>query len=63
MSLETSGADVLGMAVSYFDTIPPATQLVLLESGYIFAAGDCSNHTIFRLTSLGGDAKISSNSA
>jgi hypothetical protein len=54
---------VLGMSVSYFDTIPPSAKLVLLESGYLFAAGDCSNHIIYRFTSLGGDAKVSTNSA
>jgi hypothetical protein len=27
----------------------------LLESGYLFTAGDCSNHIIYRLNSLGDE--------
>lgn len=27
----------------------------LLESGYLFAAGDCSDHFMYRFTSLGAD--------
>jgi splicing factor 3B subunit 3 len=55
VSLDLSGNDVLGMSIMYFDTIAPSTKLVLLEAGYLFAAGDCSNHYMYRFTSLGGD--------
>jgi hypothetical protein len=36
----------------------------LLESGYLFAAGDCANHAMYSFTSLGGedDNPIISNS-
>ena len=27
----------------------------LLETGYLFTAGDCSNHIIYRFNSLGDD--------
>ena len=27
----------------------------LLESGFLFVAGDCSNHVMYRLTSLGAE--------
>jgi hypothetical protein len=30
----------------------------LLESGYLFTAGDCSNHVIYRFNSLGDDEDI-----
>ncbi len=39
VSLDQNGSDVLGITVQYFDTIAPSTQLTLLESGYLFAAG------------------------
>lgn len=55
VSLDQNGTDVLGMSVQYFDTIAPSAKLTLLESGYLFAAGDCSNHKMFRFTSLGGE--------
>lgn len=44
------------MRVTYFDTISPALDLCLLESGYLFAAGDCSDHCIYRFLSLGIDS-------
>ena len=46
---------MFGLQVHYFDTIAPAAQMNLLESGYLFVAGDCSNHVMYRLTSLGSD--------
>jgi len=46
------------MTVMYFDTIAPSTKLALLESGFLFAAGDCSNHFIYRFTSLGGESEL-----
>jgi len=49
---------VLGVSVQYFDTITPSSKLSLLESGYLFAAGDCSNHSMFRFTSLGNDSDV-----
>mmetsp|Transcript_5527 Transcript_5527/g.9416 ORF Transcript_5527/g.9416 Transcript_5527/m.9416 type:complete len:369 (-) Transcript_5527:2298-3404(-) len=55
VTLDQVGQDVLGINVSYFDTIAPSTRMNLLESGYLFAAGDCSNHFMYRLTSLGDE--------
>ena len=55
MSLDQNGEDVLGLSVQYFDTIAPATQLTLLESGFLFSAGDSSNHIMYKFTSLGAD--------
>ena len=55
---------MLGVSVQYLDTIAPSAQINLLESGYLFAAGDCSDHYMYRFTSLGADdeAPIVSNS-
>lgn len=55
MSLDQNGSDVFGVQVQYFDTVAPGTQMNLLESGYIFVAGDCSNHMMYRLTSDGSE--------
>jgi splicing factor 3B subunit 3 len=55
LTLDQVGEDVLGLNLFYFDTIAPCIKINLLESGFLFAAGDCSNHHIFRLTSLGED--------
>lgn len=55
VSLDQNGPDVFGIQVHYFDTIAPATQMNLLESGFLFVAGDCSNHVMYRLTSLGSE--------
>lgn len=65
LNLDLSGRDVIGITITYFDTIAPSTKLCLLESGYLFSAGDCSNHCMYRFTSLGIDAssRFSSNSS
>ena len=55
VTLEIVGEDVLKINVSYFDTIAPCTKINLLESGFLFAAGDCANHFSYRLTNLGDD--------
>ena len=53
--MDQEGHDVLGVSVQYLDTIAPCSQINLLESGYLFAAGDCSDHFMYRFTSLGAD--------
>ena len=55
VSFEVSGTDVKSMKVSYFDTVAPLVQMNVLESGFLFAAADCSNHRIYRFTSLGDE--------
>ena len=56
VTLDQNGTDVLGLQVSYFDTIAPSAKLVLLESGLLFSAGDCTNHHMYRFISLGGES-------
>jgi len=54
VTLDQNGNDVLGIVVQYLQTIVPCAQLNLLESGYLFAAGDCTNHYLYKFLDLGG---------
>lgn len=55
VDLDQNEGQVLGMRITYFDTISPCSALLLLESGYLFAAADCGDHFIYRFLSLGTD--------
>ena len=52
MDLKQEESEVKGIQISYFDTIAPSSKIVLLASGYLFAAGDCANHQLYRFTGL-----------
>lgn len=56
VDLDQNGGEVLGIRISYFDTISPCSSLLLLESGYLFAAADGADHSIYRFLSLGSEA-------
>ena len=44
VDLKQEDTEVKSIHISYFDTIAPSSKIVLLASGYLFAAGDCANH-------------------
>ncbi|KAI7907481.1 CPSF A subunit region-domain-containing protein [Cokeromyces recurvatus] len=46
---------VNGMTIKYFDTIPVATSLCILKSGFLFAANEFGNHHNYFFESLGDD--------
>ena len=47
------GRPVTNVYVSYFDSIPPATSLSVLRSGYLFAGSESGWHGLYQLVGLG----------
>ncbi|CAO0802797.1 unnamed protein product [Mucor circinelloides] len=46
---------VNGLTIKYFDTIPVATSLCILKSGFLFVANEFGNHHHYFFESLGDD--------
>lgn len=44
---------VSGISVQYFDTIYPCTQLNILKPGFLFAAGEFTNHILYSFLDIG----------
>lgn len=53
--LETDGAMVSNVLVSYFDSIACANSLCITKTGLLFAASELGNHALFHFQSLGDD--------
>ncbi|KAG9012521.1 pre-mRNA-splicing factor rse1 [Tulasnella sp. JGI-2019a] len=47
--------EVKSLKIKYFDTIPVATGLCILKSGFLFAASEFSNHYLYQFQKLGDD--------
>lgn len=47
--------EVARMKIKYFDTIPVATNLCILKSGFLFAACEFGNHHFYQFEKLGDD--------
>jgi splicing factor 3B subunit 3 len=43
LTIEHQDEEVIDMRIKYFDTIPVATSLCILKSGYLFAASEFGN--------------------
>lgn len=55
MSLEYNDEQVTELTIQYFDTIANSVSLNILKSGFLFAACETGNHTLYRFLSLGDD--------
>ena len=49
-----NGLPVTNVYLSYFDSLPPATSLSVLRSGYLFACSESGWHGLYQLVGLGG---------
>ncbi|KAK3375163.1 CPSF A subunit region-domain-containing protein [Podospora didyma] len=47
--------EVQRLKIKYFDTIPVATSLCILKSGFLFAATEYGNHHFYQFEKLGDD--------
>lgn len=47
--------EVLRLKVKYFDTIPVASSLCILKSGFLFSASEFGNHQFYQFEKLGDD--------
>jgi splicing factor 3B subunit 3 len=45
--------DVHNISLQYFDSIPVASNLCFLRSGFLFAPSERGNHLLYQITSLG----------
>lgn len=55
LTLAHNEEQVTELTIQYFDTIPNATSLNILKSGFLFAASETGNHNLYRFLSLGDD--------
>ena len=46
------GATIVNLVIAYFDSIPPATSLSVLKSGYLFSASESSAHSLYQIVGL-----------
>ncbi|KAH7269114.1 mono-functional DNA-alkylating methyl methanesulfonate N-term-domain-containing protein [Fusarium redolens] len=45
------------MKIEYFDTLPVASSLCILKSGFVFVAAEFGNHHFYQFDKLGDDDK------
>lgn len=50
-----AGSQVTELRVQYFDTIPAATAMCILKTGFLFAASESGDHGYYDFLSLGDD--------
>lgn len=56
VTLESSADDVVSeIKLKYFDTVPPATAMCVLKTGFLFVASDFGNHYLYQIAHLGDD--------
>lgn len=47
LTIEHEGEDVKSINIKYFDTVPVSTSLCILKSGYLFAASEFSDQSVY----------------
>ncbi|KAM7204044.1 Pre-mRNA-splicing factor rse1 [Naviculisporaceae sp. PSN 640] len=47
--------EVALLKIKYFETIPLASSLCILKSGFLFSASECGNHQLYQFEKLGDD--------
>ncbi|KAF9237558.1 CPSF A subunit region-domain-containing protein [Melanogaster broomeanus] len=47
--------EVRALKIKYFDTVPVATSLCILKSGFLFVASEFGNHHLYQFQKLGDD--------
>ncbi|CAE6440620.1 unnamed protein product, partial [Rhizoctonia solani] len=65
VTLEHEDEIVKSMTIKYFDTVPIATSMCILKSGFLFVAAEGGNHHLYQFQKLGDDdaePEFSSNS-
>ena len=46
---------VTEIKLKYFDTVPPATAMCVLKTGFLFVASEFGNHYLYQIAHLGDD--------
>ncbi|RDB18465.1 Pre-mRNA-splicing factor RSE1 [Hypsizygus marmoreus] len=55
VTIEHEEEQVTALKIKYFDTVPVATSLCILKSGFLFVASEFGNHHLFQFQKLGDD--------
>ncbi|XKL63223.1 hypothetical protein PGB90_005587 [Kerria lacca] len=55
VTLETDEEMVTEIKLKYFDTVPVATSLCVLKTGFLFVASEFGNHYLYQIAHLGDD--------
>ncbi|KAG8462236.1 hypothetical protein KFE25_012056 [Diacronema lutheri] len=58
VSVAHTGAVVSEVVVRYFDTLPTSVALVILRTGFLFAASEAGNHTFYQFQGVGDDDEL-----
>ncbi|KAG6600076.1 Spliceosome-associated protein 130 B, partial [Cucurbita argyrosperma subsp. sororia] len=63
VTLEHNNESVKELKIKYFDTIPVTASMCVLKSGFLFAASEFGNHSLYQFQAIGDDADVESSSA
>ncbi|KAG2485365.1 hypothetical protein HYH03_015856 [Edaphochlamys debaryana] len=55
VTLSYEGDNVSELKIKYFDTIPPCASIVVLKTGFLFAASEYGNHALYQFVGTGED--------
>ncbi|KIY53064.1 hypothetical protein FISHEDRAFT_63486 [Fistulina hepatica ATCC 64428] len=55
VTIEHEDEEVKSMTIKYFDTVPVASSLCILKSGFLFVASEFGNHYLYQFQKLGDD--------
>ncbi|KAB7499912.1 Splicing factor 3B subunit 3, partial [Armadillidium nasatum] len=55
ITLETDEDVVTEIKLKYFDTVPPASAMCVLKTGFLFIASEFGNHYLYQIAHLGDD--------
>ncbi|EAU90941.1 pre-mRNA-splicing factor RSE1 [Coprinopsis cinerea okayama7 len=55
VTIEHEEEDVKALKIKYFDTVPVASSLCILKSGFLFVASEFGNHHLYQFQKLGDD--------
>eukprot|EP00656_Telonema_subtile_P000860 TRINITY_DN1040_c0_g3_i1.p1 TRINITY_DN1040_c0_g3~~TRINITY_DN1040_c0_g3_i1.p1 ORF type:complete len:1192 (-),score=391.23 TRINITY_DN1040_c0_g3_i1:125-3700(-) len=55
ISLDTDNETVTNVHISYFDSAPVCSSICFIKTGFMFAASELGNHSLFQFLGLGED--------
>ncbi|KXN82005.1 Pre-mRNA-splicing factor RSE1 [Leucoagaricus sp. SymC.cos] len=55
VTIEHEEEEVKALKIKYFDTVPVASSLCILKSGFLFIASEFGNHYLYQFQKLGDD--------
>ncbi|OAV91350.1 hypothetical protein PTTG_28004 [Puccinia triticina 1-1 BBBD Race 1] len=55
VTIDHEDEQVQALKIKYFDTVPVASSLTILKSGFLFVAAETGNHALYQFEKLGDD--------